>query len=630
MEDIYNYNKRETIEVKIGNVIIGGEYPVVIQSMANVKTADTEAAVKQAIRIFGNGGKIVRFTTPSMADAKNMANIKSGISEEGFDIPLVADVHFSPDIADAVSSIVDKVRINPGNYVRSIRKDKTKSYTDKEFKDEYEQLKERFINFISLCKENNTAIRIGVNHGSLSERIMDRYGDTPEGIVESGMEMMRICRDEGFNNVVVSVKSSNTSMMVKTVRLLADSMNSEEILFPIHLGVTEAGEGEDGRIKSAVGIGTLLSEGIGDTIRVSLSEEPEEEPPVARQIVNYVCRKINHDQIFGPFTSLYDKYDNQRRKTTTVRNIGGNNVPVVITDISKTDISEILKENFKADYIYAGMKNISSDQEIPLIVDAENKMTGENIFRIYDINQLNILREDKAELRFLKLSLKDINTDDNFKQVADCERAIRIIELLKSTPEIIIVADSDNLNIAAYQRAFAVTLQNEGIKNSLITYINYKKDDIPTAIKLSVDAGPVLIDKMTDGLWIEAENESPEETERLMFSVLQATGARITKTEYISCPGCGRTMFDLQKTISRVKEATSHLTGLKIGIMGCIVNGPGEMADADYGYVGAGKDKISLYKGRECVEKNISEEKAVEKLIEIMKANGDWKEKENL
>ena len=625
MEDIYNYNKRRTLEVKVGDVVIGGDYPIVIQSMANVKTSNTEEAVKQAIRIFESGAKIVRFTTPSMADARNMKNIEEGILASGFSIPLVADVHFSPDIADEVSTIVEKVRINPGNYVRSIRTDKTKPYSKEEYKKEYELLRERFIKFLQICKTNNTAIRIGVNHGSLSERIMDRYGDTPEGIVESCMEMLRICKDEKFENVVVSVKSSNTSMMVRTVRLLASIMNSEDLFFPIHLGVTEAGEGEDGRIKSAIGIGTLLSEGIGDTIRVSLSEEPEVEPVVARQIINYVCRKMNHDQIFGPYNPYYNKYGNDKRKTIAAKNIGGNNVPIVISDISGCDPEHIEYDKLDADILYVGMNTPDNVDKI-FLVDALNVASGKNIYRKYSTNQLDLIAKDNAKVKFLELSLNEINTDNNFKFVSQCEKAVRIIELLKSDSSIVVIADSDNINKAAYQRALILSLEKEEIYNPVITHIKYTDDGVDVFVEDSVDFGPNLIDKLSDGIWITTtDTKDVEELSRISFSILQATGSRITKTEYISCPGCGRTMFDLQTTISRVKNATSHLIGLKIGIMGCIVNGPGEMADADYGYVGAGKDRISLYKGRECIEKNIPEEDAVEKLIEIMKANGDWR-----
>ena len=627
--NIYNYKKRKTLEVKVGNVVIGGGNPIVIQSMANVKTSDTEAAIQQAVRIYNSGGKIVRFTTPSIADAKNLINIKSGIINEGYDIPLVADVHFSPDIADIASAIVDKVRVNPGNYVRSIRKNKDVSYTEEVYKTEYEMLKSRFIEFLKLCAKYNTAIRIGVNHGSLSERIMDRYGDTPEGIVESCMEMIRICKEQGFHNVVISVKSSNTSVMVRTVRLLADTMMDEGIEFPIHLGVTEAGEGEDGRIKSAVGIGALLSEGIGDTIRVSLSEEPEEEPFVARQIVNYVNSKLNHKFIEGPSRSGYNRYSNKRRESKEVMNIGGGKQPVVISDITKTNDVPFSDNLMTPYFLYIGMRDISEHyNDYRIIVDADNIYEGSNVYKMYTTSQLEKLRIDKSAIKFLRVGLKDINSDARINSVEECAKVVEISEILRRDPGIVLIGDCKNDNISAYHRALALALEYEELTNPLIINVDYKNNkNCPLQIKLAVDCGANLIDKLIDGVFVTTEEQDLDvkEINKIAFSVLQAAGSRISKTEYISCPGCGRTMFDLQTTINKVKKATSHLVGMKIGIMGCIVNGPGEMADADYGYVGAGKNKISLYKGTQCIEKNIPEELAVEKLIEIMKANGDWK-----
>ena len=627
MDVIYNFKRRNSSEVKIGNTTIGAENPVVVQSMANVHTSETQACVDQAIRIYKNGGAFVRFTTPSIKDAENLKNIKDGIIKAGYDIPIVADVHFSPDIADVAALYADKVRINPGNYVRSIRKQKDVSYTDEEYNEELSILKNRFIRFIDICKENKRAIRIGVNHGSLSERIVDRFGDTPIGMSESCMEMLRICKEQKFDNVVLSIKSSNTVVMVKTVRRLVEAMKVEGMNYPVHLGVTEAGEGEDGRIKSALGIGTLLSEGIGDTIRVSLSEEPELEIPVGKQITTYISKRYSHPRIYGPVKDKYNYFDNPRRISDKIYNMGAGQVPIVISDLSQSDVMPFDDNDMTPDYFYLGMRDISGiENKDKIVIDFKNSYKGEDVIRIYDLAEIDDLEKDKSPVKFFRANLNDINIDGYYKDPSICKNIVRVHDVLKADSSIVVVAKTANSNISGEQRTFCISLINSELKNPVILSLSYEEKE-GAQIRAAIDLGPNLIDQFADGIIIkDIPGVDPREISKWSFAILQAARQRITKTEYISCPGCGRTLFNLQSTIAKVKEATKHLKGLKIGIMGCIVNGPGEMADADYGYVGAGKGKISLYKNKTCIEKNISEDEAVEKLIDIIKQNGDWRE----
>lgn len=626
--NLYNYQRRHASVVKIGETPLGGDNPIRLQSMTNTSTLDTEGSVAQAIRIIEKGASYVRLTAQGVREAENLQLIREAIRQKGFHTPLVADIHFNPKVADAAALYVEKVRINPGNYVDSARTFKQIDYTDEAYAAELQKIRDRFIPFLNICKANNTAIRIGVNHGSLSDRIMSRYGDTPQGMVESCMEFLRICVEQQFPNVVLSVKASNTVIMVKTVRLLVSAMEKEGMAFPLHLGVTEAGDGEDGRIKSAIGIGALLSDGIGDTIRVSLSEDPELEIPVARQLVEYITERSGHELIFGPEEPLYDPFDNQRRKTEAVDLIGDTHLPIVITNYALDDTMASESATLSPDFYYIGMRETEAFGKRRLIVDANSPYRSNDTAPLYNISQLDQLEEDPATLKFLRLTLDDINLSAPHDTPENCMSGVRIIDMLHEDPSIVIIADATKRNIPGEHRAFLFTLQEENITNPVILAATYTENNTEALqLKASSDLGANLIDRLADGIMIS--NHGKIDTVHItttMFGILQAARLRTTKTEYISCPGCGRTLFDLQQTIARVKEATSHLTGLKIGIMGCIVNGPGEMADADYGYVGAARGKVSLYKNKVCLEKNIPESEAVNKLIELIKRNGDWKD----
>ncbi len=568
ISDYFNYKRRKSNEVLIGKIALGSNNPIRLQSMTNTNTMDTEASVEQAIRIANAGGEYVRLTAQGVREAENLRQIYSQLRTKGYSTPLIADIHFNPKAAEVAAQFVEKVRINPGNFVDSIKTFEETEYTDEEYQLEIEKIRKKFIPFLSICKKNNTAIRIGVNHGSLSDRIISKYGDTPEGMVESCMEFLRICRDENFHRVVISMKSSNVLVMVHSVRLLIAAMNKENMHYPLHLGVTEAGDGEDGRIKSAVGIGALLSDGIGDTIRVSLSEEPELEIPVARKLVDYIQTRNNHPVITGTLCEKFIPYSYNRRKTDVVNNIGGEKPPIVIAKLSSN----------------------------------------------YSIQPDFIFSDFTKNVRFTQLNCSELSTE-------------KIQQFSKEKDNVLLLASS-HINPAGELRAAFHLLLNNDCKIPVIIHRCYEENDIESLqIKAGADLGSLFIDGFGDGIYLQNKgNVTSEQINSIAFGILQATRVRISKTEYISCPGCGRTLFDLQTTIARVKEKTSHLKGLKIGIMGCIVNGPGEMADADYGYVGAGKGKISLYKKKVCVEKNIPEEEAVDKLIELIKKEGDWHE----
>lgn len=564
--DLFNYARRATVEVNVGGVTIGCTNPVRVQSMTNTSTMDTTGSVDQVLRIVAKGGEIVRLTTQGNREAVNLGSIKEQLQARGCNVPLVADVHFNAAVADTAAQYADKVRVNPGNYVDAARTFKHIDYTDAEYADELKRLRERFVAFLDICRAQGRAVRVGVNHGSLSDRIMSRYGDTPQGVVESCMEFLRICRDEKFNNVVVSIKTSNTTMMVTTVRRLVRVMTEEGIAFPLHLGVTEAGDAEDGRIKSAVGIGALLADGIGDTVRVSLAEAPENEIPVAKELVEYVALRKNAPAIEGVAAEAFNYEEPVRRKTRVFGIIGGENVPVVVG-------GEVHDENIAPDFV-AGNTNI---------------LTLENA-------------DDDA---FIAIEYSDLTPGN--------------IAKIKSLKDIVLVASSQHINAVGELRALVHRLIAEGIEAPVIIRRAYNEESIDTLrIKAAADLGVLLIDGLVDGLWLENPASTATELNSIMFGILQATRARISKTEYIACPGCGRTMYDLQGTLARIKAATGHLKGLKIGVMGCIVNGPGEMADADYGYVGAARGKVSLYRRKECVEKNIPEEEAIERLLQLI------------
>lgn len=611
MVDLFNYERRVTHEVQIGCTPLGGNNPIRIQSMTNTVTRDTEACVEQAKRIIQAGGEYVRLTTQGIAEAENLKNINAELRSQGYNTPLIADVHFNPKVADVAALYAEKVRINPGNYVDAARTFKHLEYTDEEYAQEIQKIRERFVPFLNICKENHTAIRIGVNHGSLSDRIMSRYGDTPEGMVESCMEFLRICTEENFTNVVISIKASNTVVMVKTVRLLAEVMEREGMDFPLHLGVTEAGDGEDGRIKSALGIGALLADGLGDTIRVSLSEAPEAEIPVARKLVDYVLARQGHPYIPGMIPDTFCYTSPQRRYTHAVHNIGGEQVPVVIAEAISQRCT--VDPQFQPDYIYAGKQLPAKREACAYIVDADY-WTGE-----LDTYPAFKPSGEADEPLFLKLMRYPADLKFLFLSYMACDE--EMMALLRHHPEIVVIAQSNHPNRLGEQRGLVHQLTCNGITNPVVMFQHYAENNAEDLqIKAAADMGALIFDGLCDGIFLFNQGNLPSTTvDATAFGILQAGRVRTSKTEYISCPSCGRTLFDLQDTLARIKAATSHLKGLKIGVMGCIVNGPGEMADADYGYVGAGRGRVSLYRRKECVEKNIPAEEAVEKLLELIR-----------
>ena len=615
--DIFNYTPRPSHEVRIGNRPLGGNQPLRIQSMTTCATTDTEGCVEQCIRIIEAGADYVRLTAQGTLEAENLRNISAELRKRGYDQPLVADIHFNPNVADVAATIVEKVRINPGNYIDPARTFKQLEYTDESYAAELQRLEERFKVLLDICRQHGTAIRIGVNHGSLSDRIMCRYGDTPEGIVESCMEFLRICVRENFPDVVISIKASNTVVMVRSVRLLCEVMKREKMDFPIHLGVTEAGEGEDGRIKSAVGIGALLCDGIGDTLRVSLSEAPECEIPVAYKLASYIAgSRTGHPFIPGMPAPMFNYVRPERRPTCPVANIGGTQPPVVVADRldGSCETGELVP-----DYIYCGRQLPDAAHRIAgagYIVDADAWTGEENTFPAYNPNVLFTMAACPAPLKFLFLSYAGLNDE-----VKAC---------LRHHPETVVIAQSNHPNRTGELRALVHELWNENIPTPIIFFQHYQCSGAQTEdfqLRAAADTGALLFDGLTDGLFLFNQSPSgqaplPHSTiDATAFAILQAARLRTTRTEYISCPGCGRTLYDLPGTIARIKAATKHLTGLKIGIMGCIVNGPGEMADADYGYVGAARGKISLYRGKTCVEKNIPAEEAVEKLLALIESD---------
>lgn len=613
MTDLFNYHRREASVVQVGGVALGGDNPVRIQSMTTTPTDDTEACVAQAKRIIDAGGELVRLTTQGVKEAENLRNINAALRADGYMQPLVADVHFNPHVADVAALYAEKVRVNPGNYVDPARTFKHLEYTDEEYAEELRKLDERFTPFLNICKDNHTAVRIGVNHGSLSDRIMSRYGDTPEGIVESCMEFLRICKREAFANVVISIKASNTVVMVRSVRLLVDAMEKEGMNYPLHLGVTEAGEGEDGRIKSAVGIGALLADGIGDTIRVSLSEEPEAEIPVARHLADYVTRRAGHLLIPGDAYEGFDYLHPERRHTRATAGIGGSCAPIVVSSRTQGYAPS------EADYIYIG----AGEKYF------EGNKGGENKRLIVDFNAYNAVKAAHPEARLYPIFPYNATP---FIPSIDCEAKFLVLQLgapseeylacLKYHPEVVVVCVSNHQNRLGEQRALAHELSRASLHNPIVfcqMYRHSQEEKGDFQLEAAADMGALMFDGLTDGLWLMNDGTLSEaDIEATAFGILQAARLRMTKTEYISCPGCGRTLYDLRTTIARIKEATSHIKHLKIGIMGCIVNGPGEMADADYGYVGAGRGKVSLYRKKECVEKNIPEAEAVERLLRLI------------
>lgn len=611
MVDLFNYRRRQSSPVKVGSIQIGGDSPIRVQSMTTTNTNDTEACVAQAERIIKAGGELVRLTTQGRREAENLKNINAGLRADGYLTPLVADVHFNANVADVAALYAEKVRINPGNYVDPARVFKKIEYTDEEYAEELKKLEDRFVPFLNICREHHTAVRIGVNHGSLSDRIMSRYGDTPEGIVESCMEFLRICKKEQFDNVVISIKASNTVIMVRTVRLLVSEMDKANMHYPLHLGVTEAGEGEDGRIKSAVGIGALLADGIGDTIRVSLSEEPEAEIPVAKHLVDYITKREGHLLVPATESAEFDWLRPERRKTRAAGGIGGSNAPVVIASYGKDEnVADVeFSPDTTPDYIYCGASLPADRREGQKYIVDFNAYKGEpDTFPIFPYNATPFIGSVKADVKFLVLQLGAPSEE--------------YLACLKAHPEVVVVAVSNQQNRLGEQRALTHELWTNGLFNPVVFAQMYRHSASEKAdfqLEAAADMGALMIDGLTDGIWLMNDGDiTVRDIADTSFAILQAARLRTSKTEYISCPGCGRTLYDLRSTIAKIKAATAHMKGLKIGIMGCIVNGPGEMADADYGYVGAGPGKISLYKQKTCIEKAIPESEAVEHLLRFI------------
>jgi len=610
----------------IGNVGVGGNNPIRIQSMTTTNTMDTDGTIAQSIRMIETGCEIVRITAPSINDAKNLKPIRDGIRAMGYNTPLVADIHFTPNAAIVAAAIVEKVRINPGNYADR-KKFETHDYSDLSYREELERIRDRFIPLVRVCKENGTAMRIGTNHGSLSDRIMSRYGDTPLGMVESALEFLRFAEEENYYDIILSMKASNTQVMVQAYRLLVKTMVDEGMNYPLHLGVTEAGDAEDGRIKSAVGIGTLLEDGLGDTIRVSLTEEPEAEIPIANILADrYEKKNVGSRPLPEVSRIPYDPFFHTRLNTKNIFNIGGDEVPRVIGDLS--DKASIHYEDLgqfgylyspnqdkwhisdlAIDFLYIGSNSI--DFEIPgalgIIQEYQGNTTDEKYFQLYSVKQLDIIPMDRVSF----LTCKD---SDN------------IFPILKSFPNCILILETNHEYGYSAQRRFFIECIEQRITNPVIIkrcYTGLTKDQL--LLYSSTDLGALQVDGFGDGVWLNSDHDKGFISE-ISFGILQASRTRISKTEYISCPSCGRTLFDLQETTAKIRSRTDHLKGVKIGIMGCIVNGPGEMADADYGYVGTGPGKISLYKGQDVVKKNIDVDGAVDSLIQLIDSNGDWVE----
>jgi (E)-4-hydroxy-3-methylbut-2-enyl-diphosphate synthase len=627
--DYLTRKRIETIEVSIGNLKMGGANPIRLQSMTTTDTMDTEKSVEQSIRMIDAGCELVRLTAPSKNEAENLGKIREELLRKGYSTPLVADIHFTPNAAEIAARLVEKVRVNPGNYADK-KKFEEIDYTDESYLAELKRIEEKFTPLVLLCKEHKTAMRIGTNHGSLSDRILSRYGDTPEGMVESAFEFIRICEKNDFFNLVISMKASNTLVMVQAYRLLVAEMLKNGRCYPLHLGVTEAGDGEDGRIKSAVGIGALLEDGIGDTIRVSLTEEPEFEIPVAQKLADKF-NVANEFEIRESLSELpYYPFSYTRRSSTEIHNIGSKHVPVVVADLSEKQ--QITPANFygfgynysvqldkwnlqdlAADYVYVGENTL--DFEVPgtlgVLVDFSIwKNNYQNKVGYYPLLQKNELASVNREQRaFLEL---------------ECSESLP--SELNEYPNLVLVLKTKYSNKTQLFRKVYVELLNQKLGIPVILKVENHSPDVETfQLYVSSDCGSLFIDGFGDGIWLTG-NQPNTLINSTAFGILQATRTRISKTEYISCPSCGRTLFDLQETTAKIRERTSHLKGIKIGIMGCIVNGPGEMADADYGYVGTGPGKINLYKEKTVVRKNVAEDEAVQALIDLIKEHGDWVE----
>lgn len=638
-DSLTEYSRRKTNQVQVGDVWIGSDYPIRVQSMTTIDTMDTIGSVEQTIRMIESGCEIVRITAPSVKEAQNLENIRKELRHRGYTTPLVADIHFTPNAAELAARIVEKVRINPGNYADKKRFEIIE-YSESNYQAELDRIRDRFLPLVKICKEYGTAMRIGTNHGSLSDRILSRYGDTPLGMVESALEFLRICEDENYFNIVISMKSSNPQVMVEAYRLLVQRLAVEQLKpYPLHLGVTEAGEGEDGRIKSSMGIGTLLEDGLGDTVRVSLTEDPEFEAPVARALVDrYIHRKETASFIAPVTNNPINPYQYHRRDTVEVENFGGLNVPRVIADFSRISVEkhEDLKpighfylplpdkwrmNDIGADYIYSGKTPIPFmlpnglkeilDAEVWLAQEDKNhKIPLFNANEFVEAGTKNLLNKS---INFVKITIKDLIDD--------------FVETLRQYPNAVLVAETNNEAAMPELRKLYFELLHSKIKNPVVLKRDYRNiSEIDGQLYAATDCGGLLVDGFGDGIILSFDN--PAIANSTSFGILQAARTRMSKTEYISCPSCGRTLFDLQETTAMIRKNTDHLKGVKIGIMGCIVNGPGEMADADYGYVGIGKGKIALYRGQNVVKKSVHADNAVNELIGLIKEDGRWLEPE--
>lgn len=635
---LIKYSRFLTREVKIGDILLGGNSPIRIQSMTTTNTMDTKATVEQSIRMINAGCELVRITAPSINEAKNLKDIKDELSKRGYKVPLIADIHFTPNAAEEAARIVEKVRVNPGNYIDK-KKFQQLEYTDLEYEEEIERIRIKFSQLVRICKEYGTAMRIGTNHGSLSDRIMSRYGDTPLGMVESALEFVRICEDLNYHQIVLSMKASNPQVMVQAYRLLVNKMIEENMNYPLHLGVTEAGDGEDGRIKSALGIGTLLEDGLGDTIRVSLTEEPEHEIPVAIALINRYKNRTPHKEIKEILNIPYDPFSYLKIPTYPLNNFGGKNSPRVIAEISD---KEIVSDNLKKlgltylpfldkwnigdqapDYIFAGDQNVNTN--LPESVDIIQKYStwlknsdNHKFHPLFSFEEFFNSQKKSDKINFVEINIDNV-FDKKFSE-------------LKNQKNIVFVITTNNKHGLAEQRRIFIEIFNLGINQPSIIKRKYdfeNYDDL--RLYAATDFGSLFIEGFGDGIWLDCNNKfSPTDVNRILFGILQAARVRISKTEYIACPSCGRTLFDLVEVTNKIRERTGHLKGVKIGIMGCIVNGPGEMADADYGYVGSGVGKITLYRGKEVIKRNIPSEEAVEGLINLIKEDGNWIEPQQI
>ncbi|MFN8415292.1 MAG: (E)-4-hydroxy-3-methylbut-2-enyl-diphosphate synthase [Cytophagaceae bacterium] len=642
-DSLTDYVRRKTRVVNIGDLPMGGEYPIRVQSMTTVDTMDTKGSVEQIIRMVDAGCEYVRITAPSVKEAQNLEEIKKELRKSGYTVPLIADIHFTPNAAELAARIVEKVRINPGNYADKKRFE-TIDYTDASYQAELERIREKFVPLVKICKEHGTAMRIGTNHGSLSDRILSRYGDTPLGMVESALEFLRICEDLNYYDIVLSMKASNTRVMVQAYRLLVQKLQEEGLQpYPLHLGVTEAGEAEDGRIKSAVGIGTLLEDGLGDTVRVSLTEAPEFEVPVARKLIERYTHRKAKPAIKEVNQSPVNPFEYHKRETIEVHTLGGLQVPRVLADFSHLEhiqmvdlksvghfyLPELDKwsmNDLGVDFIYTGHHKIDFmlPNGLKEIVDADTWKTLQDTTQVYPMFQARWYQTDVVkhpQLNFVYAFTEDITET--------------LIQYLKSDKTAVLVLESLNDHaMADMRRAIFTLLENKCTVPVIIKRAYAPMDEESYVLYASTDVGGLLVDGLGDGIMLSMDKNVIQDkpkaisflksTNSLAFGVLQAARTRMTKTEYISCPSCGRTLFDLQETTAMIRQRTDHLKGVKIGIMGCIVNGPGEMADADYGYVGVGKDKIALYRGQEVVKKAVASDKAVDELIELIREDGKW------